>query len=169
MLYWNDDNHERGYIMSKANEQQQEWLDLIESGLTPTQAAAGAGYKNPAKDANRMAKLPWAQQPLTAIRNTKKAEMKMTREKVQRGILDAIELAKIGGVNGPDPSSMIRGYAEINRMCGYHAPEKREVILSSAQKRIQGNFEDMSDEKLLELIGEDALEGEYRVLDEDDA
>ncbi len=153
-------------LVNKPNPQQQEWLDFVQSGLTPVQAASAAGYKDPIHAANRLSKLPWAKQEMASLRTAREKEMRMTREKVQKGILEAIELARLGGKNGPDPASMIRGFAEINKMCGYYAPEKKQLELTGTQRRLQNDFETLSDDKLLELIEQEAIEGEFTVIDE---
>lgn len=151
----------------KPNPQQQEWLDYIKSGLSPVQAATAAGYKDPKHSAIRLQKLDWAKKELANLAAVQAKEMQMSREKVQEGILDAIELARIGGKTGPDPSAMIRGWAEINRMCGFYAPEKKQLELTTAQKRLRTDFETLPDDKLLEMIEGEVIEGECERLDDD--
>jgi hypothetical protein len=69
----------------------------------------------------------------------------MTRKKVMDGFLDAIEMARTMA----DPNSMIKGWSEVARMCGYYAAETKKIEVSFSAKRLIDKFETMSDEELL--------------------
>src|SRR5262245_61623886 len=49
--------------------------------------------------------------------------LELDRQRVIQELQTAIELARIQA----DPAAMIRGWVEIAKMCGYYAPERRQV------------------------------------------
>lgn len=83
-----------------------------------------------------------------------------SRKKVLEGFLEAIEQAKLMS----DPAVQIAGWREIGKMCGYYAPEVKEVNVNVGAKRVISQLEVMSDDQLLELIEKDtaSIEGEAR-------
>lgn len=87
-----------------------------------------------------------------------------SRKRVLEGFLEAIEQAKVMA----DPAVQIAGWREIGKMCGYYAPEVKEVNINVGAKRLVSQLEVMSDQELLDLIESDkeTLEGEaHEVLD----
>lgn len=88
----------------------------------------------------------------------------MNRKVIMRGMLEAVEMAK----DMRQPSSMITGYKEIARMCGYYEPERREILLSVDSKKLLEDIQQLPKEKLLELWHENeanAVEAEFEVID----
>ena len=74
------------------------------------------------------------------------ARLEVRREDLVRGILEAIEMAREQG----DAGAMIRGAAELARLLGLYAPEKRSrQTLSGAETE---DLQRLSDPELLELI-----------------
>jgi len=142
----------------------QKFVDGIEMGLFPVQAAQAAGYKNPGVEAPRLVKDSVVRAELERIAEQNRKEMAMTREKVQQIVIDGIEM----GRTMADPMAMIRGAQELNKMCGFYAPEIKKFELGASQRRLQTKYEEMPTDKLLEALGEvDFLEGEYEELDEE--
>ena len=81
----------------------------------------------------------------------------MSRKKVMEGLLESIEMAK----DQRQPNSMITGWKEIGRMCGFYEPERREITLSVNSKEILEELTTLSKDKLLEMAADqDAIEGE---------
>ena len=78
------------------------------------------------------------------------ANAQVTRAAVLQGLQEAIELGRSRG----DPAAMIAGWREIAKMCGFYAPERKVVELSTAGLALRGEFEQMSDAELANLIGE---------------
>ena len=74
-------------------------------------------------------------------------ELEITREKVMRGLLEAVEIARLQA----DPAALVRAWSELARMCGYYAPERKQVDVSVSAKRMVDQFEAMSDAELLQL------------------
>ena len=89
----------------------------------------------------------------------------MNRKTVVNGMLEAVEMAK----DLRQPSSMITGWKEIARMCGYYEPERREIILSVDHKQLLQDIQTMPKDKLLELWHENQAtpieDAEFEVID----
>ena len=80
--------------------------------------------------------------------NAKKSEME--REDVLSNLMRAFRIAE----QMDDPQSMIRAMAEVNRMCGHYAPEKKAIEVTGEIKHIQQQLETIPKEELLKMIGE---------------
>jgi Terminase small subunit len=76
------------------------------------------------------------------------AHAQVTRAAVLEGFQEAIEI----GRSRSDPSAMIAGWREIAKMCGYYAPERKQIELSTAGLAVRAEIEDMSDVELANLI-----------------
>jgi Terminase small subunit len=77
------------------------------------------------------------------------AKAQLTRKVVMHGFLEAIELGRLKA----DPSAMIAGWREIAKMCGYYAPERKQVeLMSTAGLELSAEFEQMTDAQLVNLI-----------------
>lgn len=86
----------------------------------------------------------------------------MNRKTVVNGMLKAVEMAE----DLKQPSSMITGWKEIARMCGYYEPERREILLSVDSKQLLEQIQTLPKAKLLELWHEhEAVDGEFEVVD----
>ena len=73
------------------------------------------------------------------------AEAQLAREEVLRGLLAAIDMARVQG----DPAAMIAGWREIGRMCGYYAPERKQISLTGESHKLQTQLEALSDTDLI--------------------
>ena len=76
----------------------------------------------------------------------------VTKERIIAELEGAIELARQKG----DATAMIRGWAEIGKMIGAYAPERRKIELSADADAIQAQFARMSDQELIDLIAEES-------------
>jgi hypothetical protein len=86
----------------------------------------------------------------------------MNRKTVLHGMLKAVEIAE----DLRQPSSMITGWKEIARMCGYYEPERREILLSVESKDLLQQIQTLPKDKLLELYHENqSVDGEFEVVD----
>lgn len=75
----------------------------------------------------------------------------VSRERVIVELEAAIDLARTQG----DPAAMIRGWAEIARMCGLYATDRGvKVHLSVAAKRTIADVETLTDAELTALVTE---------------
>ncbi|MGE3488314.1 MAG: terminase small subunit [Nitrospira sp.] len=73
----------------------------------------------------------------------------ITRETVLAGLLRAIQLAE----DTSQPGAAARGWAEINKMLGFHEPVRAEVQVTPGGERYQRYLESATDEELLALVG----------------
>lgn len=80
--------------------------------------------------------------------------IEMTREKAMNGFMEAVEMARIQA----DPATMIKGWTEIARMCGYYAPDTKKIEVSVSAKRLVDKFETMSDDELLKYAEKDIID-----------
>ena len=120
-------------------------------------SASAAGYANPYKCANQIAKSESVQEALRQARDELSSAAQISRADVLDGFMEAINLARLSA----DPQAMIKGWTEVGKMLGYYAPEVKKLEISDNQKRLQSKFESMSDEDLMRVI-----EGEASVVDE---
>lgn len=88
----------------------------------------------------------------------------MTKKKVIDGFLEAIDMARLKA----EPLSMIAGWREVGKMCGFYEPTKTEIQVSVRGQVLLQKLNTMSDEELLALTEQDpgALEGQFEVLDD---
>jgi len=79
--------------------------------------------------------------------------------------LESIEMAKIKA----DPLTMIAGWREVGKMCGFYEPTKAKIEVSVQGQVLIQRLNAMSDEELLKLAEGDpnVLEGEVTVIEDD--
>ena len=136
---------------------QSAFVDATLVGKDSVDAASAAGYANPYKCANQIAKSESVQEALRQARDELSSAAQISRADVLDGFMEAINLARLSA----DPQAMIKGWTEVGKMLGYYAPEVKKLEISDNQKRLQSKFESMSDEDLMRVI-----EGEASVVDE---
>ena len=109
---------------------------------------------------------PLVQKKLKKIRNENIKALQITREKVQALVMEAVDM----GRTLADPLAIIRGAQELNKMCGFYAPEEKKVILTSEQRRTITQFDDMSDEDIAKVLESSeisqAIEAEFEEVEE---
>jgi hypothetical protein len=139
--------------------QQRRFIDNMLKGQSQTVAARAAGYSFPASAACKLLGQANIQEGLRYLHKKYEKNADMNRKKVMDGFKEAIDMAKIQG----DPATMVSGWREIGRMCGYYAPEKKEIDINITAKRAVDKLETLSDAELLEMIenDEEAIDGEY--------
>lgn len=74
--------------------------------------------------------------------------VQMTRKKVMDGMLESIEMAKLMS----EPASMIAGWREIGKICGYYAPVEHKIKVDVSGNVVHQRLNGMSDAELLEMI-----------------
>jgi len=79
------------------------------------------------------------------------ASCQMTRKRVMDGLLEGVEMAKLAG----EPASIIAGWREIGKMCGYYEPVTRKVDITVSGGLVLDRMNRLSDAELLRLIQED--------------
>lgn len=81
-------------------------------------------------------------------------EAQMTRKKVMDGFLEAIDMAKLMA----EPATMVSGWREIAKMCGYMAPVEHKMKVDVTGNIVLDRMNSMSDAELLKVITAGAQE-----------
>lgn len=122
-------------------------------GESISSASARAGYGDGATYAYRIVHYPQVKALYAEEKRLYEEASQMTRKRVMDGLLEGVEMAKMMA----EPASVIAGWREIGKMCGYYEPVK--VRLSSAAgDALTDRLERMSDAELLKLIQDGALQ-----------
>lgn len=140
------------------------FIEEMGLGRTPAAAARRAGYSAPSKSAKSLLEDADIVEQIAAIQfeNAKKASF--TREEVMKNLEEAYRMAR----QMDDPQSMIRAMAEVNRMCGHYAPEKKIIELTGPQAEMQQQLEQLSKDELLEMMGQEEETPLLEALPDDD-
>lgn len=146
--------------IAQVNTRQRKYAELRAEGMPVAAAARAAGFKGTGnmksilENDNRIQALIAQNKAQTAT------DLKITRQEVLRGFLEAIDVGRVAA----DPHAMVKGWSEIGKMCGFYAPETRNVNLSISAKRMIDKFETMTDEELLKLA-EKTIDGSFERVD----
>ena len=135
---------------SRDGEKVKIFIEEMGLGRMPTQAARRAGYASPYKVGKDLIADPDILAQIQEIQLVNRRNAEMGREEVMANLLEAYRMAKLTD----DPQSMIRAMAEVNRMCGHYAPEKKEIELTGHATVVHAEIQALSKEDLLKLLGE---------------
>lgn len=128
-------------------DKQRQFVKCWAEGDTIPNATLRAGFANDALG-YRLARMP----NILALKATYEAEWQatrqMTREKVMDGMLESIEMAKLMA----EPSSMIAGWREIGKICGFYAPVEHKVKVDITGNILVDKLNSLSDAELLKII-----------------
>jgi phage terminase small subunit len=143
------------------DERERQFAMFIVEGKSVRTATILAGYSHEGTNGSarkRLAENPRIVRAVNFLRKKNEKSILTSRKKVLEGFLEAIEQAKLMS----EPMVQIAGWREIGKMCGYYAPEVKEINITVGAKRVIGQLEVLSDKELLELIEKDreAIEGE---------
>jgi phage terminase small subunit len=130
------------------NEQMATFAYNMAIGMTQTQAARNAGYAFPGTEGNRLMRVPEVIERITAEQKKFEVKADMSRQKVIDGLKEAIDIARTMS----DPNAMVSGWREIARICGYYAPERKQLDITVSGAVQISQIADMSDEELAKLI-----------------
>lgn len=135
---------------------QKVFVKALVKGKTVAQAAEIAGYSP--STARNTYKGVYVQAALKYLHKQHREAARVSRKKVVDGMLEAIEMAK----EKNEPAVMIAGWREVGKICGFYAPEVKQINLNVTAKAVLTQMETMSDEELLKLVekNEDVIEGE---------
>lgn len=147
------------------------FIENMGLGHAPTAAARLAGFKNPAREGKALIADEDILHSVRVLQEENRKNSSLSRKDVMGNLIDAFNLARTTA----DPQAMIRAMAEVNRMSGYYAPERKILELSDGSKRLEEQLEELTKEELLELLDRteetpllEAVEtedGEYEVKD----
>jgi hypothetical protein len=142
---------------------------VIVFGMTVKQAAYYAGFSP--GHASSLLKEPAMIEEAEAMRAQMEAKYNITRDRVVRGMVDAIDRAK----NFGDPKTEIAGWKELGKMHGHYAPSEHRIHVSRDAERLERELRTLPYEEVLKLAtsggnwhGEEALEGEFTEVKRDD-
>jgi len=147
------------------DERERQLALFLAEGKSMTTATALAGY-GPAgmggRDRKKKVEDPRIIKAVNFLRKKSEESILTSRKKVLEGFLEAIEQAKMLS----EPMTQIAGWREIGKLCGYYAPEVKEINVNIGAKRVIGQLEVLSDQELLDIIEKDreAIEGEATLL-----
>lgn len=134
------------------------FIENMGLGHTPTKAAKLAGWANPGRESKELLKDVDIVAEIQRLQLENQKISKLSREDVMERLIDAFDIAKLQG----DPQAMVRSMAEVNRMNGFYAPEKKVLELTDGSKTIQEQVQGMTKEALLEELQK---KEEHEVLD----
>ena len=133
-------------------EKQKLFVKFWAEGDSITAASVRAGYNDGASIAYRMVKMPNVLKLKAQYEAKYEEESQMSRKKVMDGFMEAIEMAKLMA----EPASMISGWREIGKMCGYFAPVEHKVKVDVTGNIILDRMNSMTDAELLKVISQGA-------------
>ena len=124
-------------------------------GLAPKRAAELAGLDY------RKAHQPHVKEAVARYERESLGRLRVTKEDSARGILDAIDRAKIIA----EPSTEIAGWREINAMYGHNAPQKVDIRLDATIDVLAKQVKNVPTSELVKLLGaDDVIDGDFRDL-----
>jgi phage terminase small subunit len=137
----------------------QEWA----KGETILSAAQRAGYSDNGSLAYRMAHDPAILKIYQQEKAAYEAAAQMTRKQVMEGFLDGIAMAKLAC----EPASVIAGWREVGKMCGYFQ-ERKQVDINVTGDVTVRRLEALSDADLLKLVKGEVEDVAFTELGDDD-
>ncbi len=144
------------------------FVERVGLGATPNAAARYAQYANPERQAKELMGDPDVAEMIRLLQVANRKNSELTRGEVMEHLLDAFALARVTG----DAQAMIRAMAEVNRMNGYYAPEKKEILINGRVQKIDNEMRTLTKQELLlelekeeetDLIALPSPDGEYQV------
>lgn len=144
--------------------QRQFVVNLVDHRMTQTAAARAAGSAQPGTTAYEWMRHPKIERAIAERRAEYAVASQVTKKRVVDGFLESIEMAKIKA----DPLTMIAGWREVGKMCGFYEPTKAKIEVSVQGQVLIQRMNSMSDEELLKLAEGDpnVLEGEVTVIED---
>ena len=144
--------------------QRQFVMYLVDHQMTQTAAARAAGAAVPGTAAYEWMRHPKVERAIAVRRAEYAAASQVTKNRVIDGFLESIEMAKIKA----DPLTMIAGWREVGKMCGFYEATKAKIEVSVQGQVLIQRLNAMSDEELLKLAEGDpnVLEGEVKVIED---
>lgn len=139
---------------------------FVDHQMTQTAAARAAGFAQPGTAANQMMQHPKIARAIAERRAEYAAASQVTKKKVIDGFLESIEMAKIKA----DPLTMIAGWREVGKMCGFYEPSKAKIEVSVNGQVLIQRLNTLSDEELLKIAegDPDVFDAEVKVIEDGD-
>jgi len=129
-------------------EKQRLFVQNWAKGESILSASARAGFADSGTVAYRLVRMPNVLRLYNAEKARYEAVSDMSKKKVMDGFLEAIEMAKLMA----EPATMVAGWREIAKMCGYMAPVQAHVKVDITGNLVMSRMNQLSDAELLKLI-----------------
>ena len=137
---------------------------VVRQGKSKIQAAKDAGYSTARTAIQRLETTPKVQQALAKEHKAHEQALDMTRKRVVDGLMEAVDMARVKA----DPLSMVAGWREVAKICGYYEPVKHQVEVSVNGQVLLNQITSMSDADLLKLADEaSVIDGEFTAIGHD--
>lgn len=120
---------------------------LVDGNGTAAAVRAGYGRAGARVTACRLLKNANVMAQITDRQAADAARLRLQREDALRGLLEAVELARLQA----NPAAQISAWREIGRMLGFYTPERHRVELSPAGEVAAWQLEAKSDEELVAM------------------
>lgn len=146
--------------------QQLVFVQEMAKGVPQSVAAKTAGFADYTREGSRLLRKAHIVAAIQYLHREHEAVVRMSRQRVMEGMLESIEMAK----QLSEPGTMVAGWREIGKMCGYYAAEHKIHHHQHSAKRAVDRLESLSDAELLEMVEKDseAIEGEFAEVLEDE-
>ena len=131
-------------------------------GESITSACVKVGYSDH-KFAYRLARMPNVLALKAEYAAKYEEAAQMTRKRVMDGLLEAIDMAKLMS----EPATMISGWREVGKMCGYYAPVEQKIKIDVTGNVVMDRLNSLSDAELLNIITQGAANASTPALDYD--
>ncbi len=136
-------------------------INYARHGMLQGQAAKAAGYAFPKVEACRLLKTPRVLEAIEKERARVEKVSDVSRKDVIDKLMEAFDAAKLQA----EAIGMVAALREVAKICGYYAPEVKQLQVSVSAATTVAQIEELSDEELVKLI----IEGEsVRVSDDED-
>lgn len=148
-------------------DQQRIFVRYWAQGESILSASTKAGYADHGTYAYRMVKMPNILRLYNEEKQRYEEASQMTRKRVMDGLLEGVEIAKLMA----EPASMISGWREIGKMCGYYEPTRHKIDVNVSGNIVLDRMNRLTDSELLKLItqgGDAAAQTEQQLLESDD-
>lgn len=124
-------------------------VGIAEHGMSQSAAARAAGYaeKTAGVTGMELMKMPKVQSAIAERKAEYAAASGVTKKMVIDGFIEAINMGRLL----EDPMSMISGWREVGKMCGFYEASKSEIKISVNGQVMLSKLESMSDAELLKL------------------
>jgi hypothetical protein len=124
-------------------------------GNSITTASMMAGYGDGASYAYNLVHRADVKQMYEAEKIRYAEAAQATKIDVMAGLKEAIDMAKLMS----EPATMIAGWREIGKLCGYYEPRKIDLNVSVNGSVVLDRMNKMSDAELLKIINEASEQG----------
>lgn len=128
---------------------------FIVLGMTKRQAAVYAGFTY--DQAKRILNSEQGQQLILDTREAMAKRYEVTKDRVVRGMVDAIERAQQLG----EPNTELSGWKELAKMHGYYEPTTHNIKISTDQEELRRQIQEMTREQLLQIASAQSLPVEF--------